>query len=374
MKSRLAAGAKLARWLGPWAEQARAPRGVERREIALGGDVGARAWVYVPSERGVHGSIVFVHGISPWGPADPRSDRFLRVLASAGFVVTAPFLPEFIALRMSASAARDVQLAIAASRTLPEHPKNSRPALLSVSFGSLPALSVAAAPATAEAIGGVICFGGFGDPHATFIHAAGLAPEHGTREAEPDPLVLPALALNLVGPETHAPHQATEAARAAWRGYIEATWGREEFRPRDRHESLARTLADALAPEARRLFLRGCGLSDDARDFFAMALLTKRDWLDLDVRPHLHGLRAPVRLMHARHDRVIPHAQLEALRAALPDGADVRCYRTGLFGHSGARSLRDLVAEIPALLGEARAMLGMMSAIVDLGFDRRKAR
>jgi hypothetical protein len=52
----------------------------------------------------------------------------------------------------------------------------------------------------------------------------------------------------------------------------------------------------------------------------------------------------------------------------------VRCYRTGFFGHSGARSLRDLVAEIPALFGEARAMLGMMSAIVDLGFGRREAR
>ena len=92
--------ARLARWLGPWTPAYRRPHDVRTRTLEISCTAPdhrpMRAWIYAPTSRAPAGSLLLVPGLHFAGPADPRLDRFARILASAGLVVLAPFLPDFI--------------------------------------------------------------------------------------------------------------------------------------------------------------------------------------------------------------------------------------------------------------------------------------
>src|SRR5687768_16804695 len=95
--------ARLMRWLGPWTSDRARPRGIHRRRISV--DDRFDAWVYRPREP--KGAMLLVPGLHYLGPADPRLDRFLSILADAGALVLCPFLPEFRALRVGPSLVHD---------------------------------------------------------------------------------------------------------------------------------------------------------------------------------------------------------------------------------------------------------------------------
>ncbi|HVV88802.1 MAG TPA: hypothetical protein VHE35_37420, partial [Kofleriaceae bacterium] len=79
--SRVAAGvrARLAWWLGPWSARAAEPAGVARERV----DVHGGSFLYRP--RGEpRAAWLLSPGMHLAGPADPRVDRFARVIASAG--------------------------------------------------------------------------------------------------------------------------------------------------------------------------------------------------------------------------------------------------------------------------------------------------
>ena len=151
----------LARWLGPWAAR-ELPDDVERREERLPGTPPVRCYRYEAASdpRGVY---LVVPGLHYAGPDDERLDRFCRVLARAGHVVLAPFLDDFLALRVAPGAAAELALAadraaaLAAERHLP------RPALFSISFGCLPALEIAASERHQDTFGTLVVFGGYRD-------------------------------------------------------------------------------------------------------------------------------------------------------------------------------------------------------------------
>ena len=104
----------LARWLGPWADAKKAPQ-VPARDEDLDG---MRIRIY-----GRHGHpYLIAPGLHYAGPDDPRLDRFCRILANAGHLVIAPFIPDYLALMPSARAIEDFRRVFAAA------PPNVHPA------------------------------------------------------------------------------------------------------------------------------------------------------------------------------------------------------------------------------------------------------
>src|SRR5690606_34537418 len=116
----------LARWLGPWADTTRAPRVASTEEEVDG----IRVRIYGRPRRR---TFLIAPGLHYAGPDDPRMDRFCRILAAAGHLVVAPFIPSYLALRPDARAIHDF------SRIADALPRwsDDRPIVFSISFGSL---------------------------------------------------------------------------------------------------------------------------------------------------------------------------------------------------------------------------------------------
>jgi len=328
--------ATLARWLGPWSRST--PSGVCREERPLATPAGAvRTWRYAPRDGVVSGAILVVPGLHPSGPADVRMDRFCRILAASGLRVVAPFVRPQLDLVVSARSANDVALALGElareCRTIALPP----PAMMSISFGCLPALTVAANPSHRRDLAALILFGGYADFEATVRFAlTGRAFDGTTPLTLPhDPLNTPALFINLL------PHLevAGDPARLheAWLEMARRTWGRPELRPAERRRPIAEALAATLAEDQRSLFRIGCGLAEGGAELLEQALARGREALRFaDPRPHLSALRVPVLVAHGRDDDVIPWNEARKLAGAVAPSTVVRVAITGLFGHTGA--------------------------------------
>ncbi len=341
----------LARWLGPWADQQRAPAGVTRTVIEpQGGAPGARIFT---GPRPV-GAVLLVPGLHYAGPDDPRLDRLARVLAAAGAWVYAPCLPDFLALRLSPRVIDDTIRAHDAALTYPDCPAE-RLGVMSISFGSLPALTLAAA--RPQTVSRLLVFGGYADWVAVMRFVLS-----GRHRVAYDPLNRPVVYLNLLDRLPGAPADPTPLAEA-WRGYVEATWGRPAVREDGAWQAIARAHADRLPAELRPLFLEGCGVGpgDTGRvDQALQGAEAARTYLD--PRPALPRIGCPVTLVHGREDDVIPHTELARLAAAFPPQAPVRGLVTGAYGHTGGAE----GAGWRLALSEARTTWGVLGALAAL--------
>jgi pimeloyl-ACP methyl ester carboxylesterase len=343
----------LLRWLGPWTPQDRVPRDVVVDRIVVAGPRPFPARVFRPRGRAT-GAFAIAPGLHFDGPDDPRLDRFCRVLAAAGLVTLAPYLPDFVALRVAPGAIDDFGRAFDALRSHPACPVG-RPGVFSISFGSLPALRLAAA--RPDDVGGVVVFGGYGDWDAT-IRFASSGELDGRQWAERDMRNLPVVFMNLLDHLDDRPADPAPVV-AAWRRYVHATWGRNELKETARWQPIARALADQVPAAGRDLYLRGCGLLPGARDAIDRAL-RRRGYVDfLDVRPHVGAVRCPVWLVHGVGDDVIPYTQAAALASAFPATSRPPVLLTGLYGHTqieGARGPAAAVKEVAAMAQIVAAM------------------
>lgn len=316
------------------------------------GDRPFPAWIYQPRDRAALGALLVCPGLHYAGPADPRLDRFLRVLAGAGLLVLSPFLPDFTALLVKESLTDDLERAYQRLLLDPRRPAGRAPGLFSISFGSLPCLRLAARPTRAESVGGLLVFGGYADFSATLAHCLGRG-AGGPR----DPLNPPVVFLNLL-PWLEAPEP--ELLTAALRRYVEATWGRPEMKDPLRHHPIAQGIGQELTGRTARLFRQATGLDDGAFATAQAALDRRGAPPDLDPRPALGQIRCPVHLVHGVEDDVIPHTELDALAAAFPAHSRPATYKTGLYAHTG----RGGWAAAGGALSEVRTMFGMLRAIV----------
>lgn len=332
----------LLRWLGPWTPEHKTPEDVGREEVQIGH---LRAWDYKKRTGRPRGALLVCPGIHYAGPADPRLDRFNRILASAGLRVLSPFLPDFTRMIITERVVDDLDLVL--GRLLDEV---DRPGIFSISFGSLPALRVAALSHRAERIGGLFIFGGYADFYDTVRHCLGGEGR--------DPLNQPVVLMNLLADLPGAPPD-PEPLLAAWRRYVEATWGRPQMKRRERFAPIAEAIAAQLDPSLRSLFRIGVGLEGDALALCA-PVLERRAPRFLDPRPHLDGIRCPIHLCHGLDDDVIPADQVRLLARALPAHVPVRTYLTGLYGHTG----RSGVSAASAAAREGVTLLAMLRAIV----------
>lgn len=362
-----AAFLRLLRWLGPWADPTKAPTQPLRREVTLEpetpGDRPLRLWIYAPPRTPPIGSYLVAHGLSLGGPSDPRLDRFLRILAQAGFLVCAPFLPDYTRLLLRPEVTRDLERALLHLVDLPERPRQLRPGVFSISFGSYPALRVASAPETCERIGALVVFGGYADPDSTIRYNIGL-PVAG---APPTDLTgLPGVALNLLDGFDGKPEEMGPVL-GGWYEFARQTWGHPEFRDSERSRSLAEALAARMKPEQARFFLLGCGFAEGAQREFLRALERWGRHADVDPRPHLSGLRCPVYLFHSRLDDVIPSEESAKLLAALPAHVPARRYVTGLYEHTRRQSPLEMARRLPALAEELSTLLRMLGVLARAG-------
>ncbi|MCB9524455.1 MAG: hypothetical protein H6702_13940 [Myxococcales bacterium] len=346
------AALRLARWLGPWADAEAAPPGVQREAVVLpDGDGEVR--IFVGPGR-PHGAVFLVPGLHYAGADDPRLDRFCRILAAAGLWVCVPCLPDFLALRLHERVIADTARIFDHAVAWPGRPPGPL-GVMSISFGSLPALHLAAA--RPDAVKRLLVFGGYADWQAVMRFAV-----TGGDGVPYDPLNRPVVYMNLLADLPGAPADPAPLL-AAWRAYIEATWGRPEMKADGAWQAVARAHGAALPAPLRALFLKGCGVGPQGAQAVMRALARggPRPWLD--PRPVLPDIHCPVDLVHGADDDVIPHTELAALAAAFGADQTVRTWLTGLYGHTGSAGLDGLRAG----LREGRILWGVVHALADLG-------
>ncbi|MEM9873658.1 MAG: hypothetical protein AAF928_02115 [Myxococcota bacterium] len=321
-----------------------------------------------PARTATVGVFVVLPGLHFLGPADHRLDRFCRILAAAGHEVVAPFLPDYAALRITRDTIADARLVVqhaaarAAARGWP------RPAIFSISFGSLPALGVAADRVGREHVGALVLFGGYCDfSTALRFSLTGRAPT--ADDASPvdlphDPLNAPAAFINLLPHFGPAVVDDPRALADAWRDMARRTWGHPHLRPLAHRRAIAAVVGANLSPRDRSLFEDGCGLRPERLPA----------WLDRGVvwagdamafaegAPLARAVTAPVVVCHGRDDDVIPHHEATRLYRAL--GGPRRRHRlfiTGLYAHTGAAPL----ASAAAIGRELATLRGLVFALVD---------
>lgn len=313
----------LGRWLGPWADATKTPHVASTDE-----DVdGMRVRLYRPHRR-PRAVYLIAPGLHYAAADDPRLDRFCRVLAAGGHLVVAPFVPDYLALTPNARAIHDFERAFHA---LPRW-TDRKPVVFSISFGSLLAFALAARHG--DALDGVVVFGGYADFHATMRFCLEGVVASG-RRATRDPLNQSVVLLNLLD---HLDCADRPALAAAWRAYVERTWGRPELKAPARFTAIAEAMAPDVPAAVRELFLVGVGARPGAADL-ARPALARFDARALDPSPYLAQIRGRVDLVHGTDDDVIPFEQSHALAAQLT-GADARVHITGMYGHTGASRLR----------------------------------
>ncbi|HEX4452657.1 MAG TPA: alpha/beta hydrolase [Kofleriaceae bacterium] len=328
----------LARWLGPWADATKAPPAEVRDEV-IGG---LHVRTYVQSGTDVRtyqnasksAPFVIAPGLHYAGADDPRLDRFCRILAAGGHRVVAPFVPSYLALEPDQRAIDDFV------RCCDELP---RCVAFSISFGSL--LVFAAAAERPDKFERLVVFGGYAD----FIDAMRFCLTGERR----DPLNQPVVLMNLLD---HIDHDRahTAALKAAWRQYVESTWGRPELKVPERYLAIAEQLAPSVPADVRELFLAGIRPGAWPVAEPALALADRRD---LEPARFLAHVRGRVDLVHGADDDVIPVEHVHRLAAGLVN-ADVRVHVTGLYGHTGAGfgKLAALPRELATMLRVLRAL------------------
>lgn len=375
----------LLRWLGPWTDDAASPPGVEREHwtVRAGEVQGHRAHVlgHIPNASqptrldayvySAHRPPVGVYLVAPGlhflGPDDPRFDRFCRVLSRAGFIVVAPFLASYVNLQINATAIDDLEELLIATHM--RWPELGRPAIFSISFGSWPALEVAARQP--DRVDGVISFGGYADFEALayFCIDGVMRDEDGTHTLPFDPLNRPALFLNLLD---HLDLDGgREVLKRAWTELCYRTWGNMELKAPGRLDPFIDEIAETLPARHRDLFRAGASASPASRDVFEAAFSRgRRSFASLSPEAAIAKITCPVIVCHGREDDVIPWGEAKKLRRLLGDRPS-RLLVTGLYAHTGAGSITPARAlgEAATLIAMARMMAngGRLRAVVTTG-------
>ncbi len=310
------------------------------------------AYVYAP-RRPAAGVYLVVPGLHFLGPNDPRLDRFCRVLAASGLWVVAPFLRSFSGLLLDDSAFADGRDALALARSLADERALPAPAVFSISFGSLIALSLAASSAPPRA---AILFGGYADFVSTvrFAITGRTSLDGEVLELTRDPLNSPVVFLNLLS------HLELEGDRqrlaAAWLEMVYRTWGKMELKAPGARDPIAARIASRLPSALHEPFHLGCCLQDGYERWLDHALEAgARDLSFLDATRFVAEVKCPVTLVHGRDDDVIPYSESIKLSRALPSEHRAGLHLTGLYSHTGASAQTTL-----GLVREAWTLAAML--------------
>jgi len=329
----------LARWLGPWADAKHAP------DVAITDDSvdGIRVRLFHPPNQ-TRRVFLLAQGLHYAGADDPRLDRFCRILAAAGHLVIAPYIPAYLALTPNAQAKREFMTALDA---VPRW-TDQRPSVFSISMGSL--LAFHAAAERPDRIERLIVWGGYSN-FTEMMRFCLTGEIEGGRKTTRDPLNQAAILINLAhligNPDP-------EALQTSWRRFIEATWGRPELKVGTEYIAIAERMAATLPEPLRHHFLLGVGARPNSAPW-ALEALSRFDVRDLDPSHYLPRIRCRVDLVHGVDDDVVPFEHAHALAKQLPTS---QVHVTGLYGHTGVSkpSISMMTRELATMI---RVLLAM---------------
>lgn len=365
--SKIRAMERLTFWLGPWVDDTRRPAAVTRARVRVphesspGGAFDA--WLYRPT-RAATGAMLVVPGLHFLGPADPRLDRFCRVLANAGIVTLCPFLPTFSRLRVGRSLAGE---ATAAFDALTQHPAcpTKRVGVFTISVGSYAGFAIAAM--RPSRVNGLVVFGGYLD----FERCLRFSLRGGNKTVQADPLNRPVAYLNLlpyIDMNDDEGDDTSDVARHITR-YVEQTWGRPHMQDEAARRRVQERVEKLVAREDLWLFRLAIANSLESQAAGLAALEASDGGLDMDPSEYLPLVQCPVRIIHGRDDTVLPVQEAAALQQAMTGArphADVEVYLTGLWGHTGSNGFEAL----KDVGGELRSMAGIVQSITDASHER----
>jgi hypothetical protein len=286
---------------------------------------------------------VVLHGVTRPGRSHPSMVRFAQALATTGGRVLIPEIPEWTRLELAPDRAQEIIRGAVEWLATDPGTRSGGVVVVGFSFGAPQALLLASDPGLGSRVRGVVGWGGYADLARTFaFHLTGEHEWNGQHyRRDPDPYgrwVVGANALPLVaGFGDATPVADALRALAAHAGDHQIPAGDPAL------DSLKvslrvglprryRPLFDLFAPPAGQI-----PPADEARQLVEIIIPAARRAMPLlDPLRMIEGIRVPVRLLHARSDRLIPFTETLALADALERRApDLKTGVTGLFGHSG---------------------------------------
>ena len=279
--------------------------------------------------------LLLTGGVHALGIDEPRLIAFAETLARSGTPVITPSLPDLKQYLVTPRLTDDIEDAARAMLVAPEVPQDpdGRIGLLGISFAGGLSVIAAGRPLLRDRVAFVFAVGGHAHlPGVMRYLCTGVQPD-GRAHPPHDygsVILLTNMAEDVVPPEQVAP------LRAAVHQFLHASHVDMFDKPQ-----AAREFAQAAAMEAT--------LPPDARAF--MHLVNSRDVPGLGLRllPHVHkwgqdaalspvlspAPRAPVFVMHAEGDDVIPDSEAPALaRYLTSQGTPVRMHVTSMIGHA----------------------------------------
>ncbi len=293
-------------------------RDAPRREdqIVLPDGTGLHAFVFEPVGRH-RGTILFLHGMTVLGNRDPRQLRACQILASIGYRVVSPLIPEIEALRVSGRAVDTVAQLIVETAHRADLGDQRPLGLFSVSYSAGVGLVAAARPEAAPYVASVCAIGSF----ATGLGWARFLFEDATADEYARMIAWWNLLPGVIGPEPAL----GDAMHAAAPDMVDTV------SPARLPGALAR-----LSERERNLYDRVCSDLEFRRDMGGRILKDVARHAFQDVCPEgaAGALRMPIALLHGAGDNVIPPGESAILHKALQQhGAASRLIITTLLTH-----------------------------------------
>ena len=259
-------------------------------------------------EGGGAATIVLCPGAAPTGIDDPRLVALARALARAGARVVTPDLEDLRALRITGDTVDRIEAAV---RSLP-WPVT----LMGISFAGSHCLRAAARPSARERVRAVLSLGGYAELEPLVRGwLTAPAPADGSWPEE--------CYGKWVYLENHLERFAAPSDRPALREAIRSLLDGKGAPP-----------PAGLTPEGRRLFdqvARREPLPLDEVE--ALIAPTRAELRALSPSGQLDGLAAPVFLLHATGDALIPESESRRLAGELAGRVPVRLLVTDLLNH-----------------------------------------
>ena len=280
-------------------------------------------------------TIVFLHGMSPLGISDPRQIVAAKALASAGFRIVCPELPEIRNLKIEAGSIdrfRKILLYLQQNRDLCPP---GRFALFAPSFSGAICLKAAADVQLAGSITAVAALGAFSRIERSLNHL--MHDEHADPYAR---LVILANFMPRLKEGKRLGRYYLAAAHDNWQETASRNPSLHGFEPTDERSKELRRLTAA----EQRLVAR---IEDDKPFRIQLGgrlLKVMQDTLDAyNVSEVAGAITAPVFLLHGAGDDVIPARESTELFPLLREG---RLVVTPLMGHSHAAVSLRLIGDV----------------------------
>ena len=317
--------------------------GVRAEGIAIGdGPSALRARRYAPASGGTAApGWILLHGATRPGPDHPGIVRFAAALARSGAVVLVPDIPAWRRLELDPRPAQAALVRATEHMCGDRRPRPGGVVLAGLSFGVPQVLRVGARLAGTGLVRGLAGFGSYCSLHESIRF--GLTGQFrwrgGIEYLRPDPYGRWVVASNYL--HRIPGYEDAECVSRALRRLATLAGERRIISWDPGYDAVKDDLAKSLPRTGRRLFRLFAppanrepepGPAHEMAHLLADA--ARRTHPHLEVPATVGDPPPPVRLIHGRHDHLLPFTETLALERRLRKRTDTAVTVTGLFAHS----------------------------------------